>query len=347
MPKHFSKSTKKGWRQFQTQGIKEAIGTIRDEERIQQGIKSAENAELFVIDKKVEHEKREKEKKEKNRKALKAPYEPKKDFIMPIVKEPTFQPRNERKKGKPIEKEVKKVVNEPTKERELDIWATEVIPKKEKKKQSKLLKMPHPGQSYNPRIEDHQEAILNAHKTELDILKKADQFRHVLNLPKNHKHGGGSDILDGIKAQNQILPEEKSEEPLIEKKQRKKKKITKIKKRNINKSRAQYKKHLLRQKGNTNIDEIVKELDKFDKITAKRKQKREELKNQLRNQLRLKSTDILLSEELPNGMRALEPTGNIWTDTLKSLKNADLFDKATVNKLKNQYEDGIPIKDKN
>lgn len=348
MPKHFKKSTKKAWKKIPTQDIKETIGDIRDQERISIGIKSSKNDELFTIEtKREEHEKKGLEKKIKNREALKAPYQPKENHIPPLTKD---APKKKEKKKESEKKEVPKVKQnnqEKKKERNLDIWENEKeIPIEEKKNEKpKMVKIPHPGQSYNPTFEDHQEAIQIAHKNELKIVKKADQVKYFLNLAKNTDDQGGDDVLDGIKAQNKTLPEEEKSEGTNTIKERKKKKITKMKKRNINKARAQYKKHLKRVKGNPSVEEIVKELDLFEEKTKKKRERREELKKRLRKQLNLKSTDVLLTEELSNGVRSIEPAGNIWFDTLKTLKNSDLFDLVISNKLKYQYEDGIPIKD--
>jgi nucleolar protein 53 len=37
------------------------------------------------------------------------------------------------------------------------------------------LELPHPGTSYNPDIEDHQELLLKAHLIELEKLKKEEK----------------------------------------------------------------------------------------------------------------------------------------------------------------------------
>jgi hypothetical protein len=195
-----------------------------------------------------------------------------------------------------------------------------------------------------------QEALYEAHKKESKIFREAGRLNAFLNSGRSElKRSGGDDVKDGLKAQRTDHVEDNEPEVPPAPKLRKKLEIVKMtneRKKGLQKHKDQMRRHVARLKGKINIGQIAQDLAKPSKksLYQARKAERDADKRVMPNHIR-GAEDVLLTSEVPDNFRTLENhSTSVWMETIRSLKDSDLFMKKDRNKLKNYYQNGVPVR---
>lgn len=150
-----------------------------------------------------------------------------------------------------------------------DLWAADAPVKASKKHRQSTAKVelvkPHAGQSYNPTESAHQEAIEMAYEGELELYMRAKSIKKQLSYDENHPavaSGTGDDVLDGFNMQDKVdevedLTQDNATTELHQKILTRKKKISREKKRNVNKHKKQIRQRVERMKNATTPQYVV------------------------------------------------------------------------------------------
>lgn len=253
-----------------------------------------------------------------------------------------------------------------------------VKPKNPLYKKSKIAKveLPHPGHSYNPDYDDHQDLLLKAHTIELAKLKEEQKL--VRRLQRNAKKMSWPELekrwLDEMsvadlfetKAESDNDDDneeaEKKEEISISKrelrrrteavnngrkldtkaKRDKKKLLEKIKERQLeNETKMKFQQHEIYR-----LKSLKKEVSQKLKVEAEQaeKRKQEEEEKHATGQKRLgrlkfehEELDLQLSEEITGNLRTLKPEGNIMRDRYKNLQKRNMIEPREKAKGKDKY----------
>lgn len=238
-------------------------------------------------------------------------------------------------------------------------------------KESKIPKVeiPHPGTSYNPDYDEHQELLLKAHTIELEKLKKEQrEMRRLTNTVKKMtwneieklwlEEMSCNNLFDSAEKGELLEKEENTESavPLIVKTNSKKslkktdsksKRQKKILLDKIKKRQKENEKKLKRQQNEIyRLKSIKKEINDREKLDEEKKLKKEidEKHKELFGTKRLgklkfeePELDLKLSDEITGNLRTLKPEGNILTDRYKSLQKRNLIEPRERARRQRQY----------
>lgn len=207
--------------------------------------------------------------------------------------------------------------------------------------------LPHPGESYNPTVTDHQMLLAAEHAKALEeeerdrlmsqdkdkIMKGHDMRQHPYDIGYADEVGSGEED-EGAEGQE---PESSTSAAAKKAKKQKRKTDKEHKRRQANKlmeahTRQQARLNKSQRQAVSNLSNIVGEIKASDTISLAQLHKR---KVQLAQ--KLASTGLsdmrsgparvpkpkqhfLLSEELPESLRQLKTDGNLWSEWLDSSK---------------------------
>lgn len=231
-----------------------------------------------------------------------------------------------------------------------------IMPKKPKNFDAKTsllpaIELPHPGTSYNPTYEDHQELLLKAHMVELEKLKKEEKIIRNLDakIPKmTHDQIEKmwlSEMSSGLNFEKNEDKDEDAEpeineqletvtKPIPEKipNKRKRKELEeklKKKQKELEKQRRIQENEIYRLKS------IKKEVLKKEEEQKTLKEKRDKLKEEKKNykahnlghvKFEEPEIDLILSEELSGNLRNLKVQGDILLDRYKSFQKRNILE---------------------
>lgn len=229
-------------------------------------------------------------------------------------------------------------------------------PKTYTKKPSELpaVIVPHPGASYNPTYEDHQELLGQAYKIELRRENRQMQLHQALdamfptveNAPTKEtwltEMSAGltisKDEEDNDGEEEAVMKDDDKEEEKVTtqpkpktKKQRRKAKEIKIETR----KRKEEKLERIRENEVYKVRSLRKEIKRFDEDVQKRKElKQEEWTERAKTRTKRlgkryfsnAELEIKLSEELPESLRTLAPEGDGLLDRFLSLQRRNIIE---------------------
>lgn len=241
------------------------------------------------------------------------------------------------------------------------IWANKINPREAKKRSfgtSTLLaavEVPHPGQSYNPAVEDHQQLLWKATIVELEKEKEkkrierttTEMFPTKANAPTQESFmkemSEGIVELEGETKEDEEVGEEveadkegvKSKKP----KTRKQRRDLKARGHEARKLKSMVK-NKLKEAEITRLKSMRKELRAADEATKVRQAKNEEKKiEKMKNPIQLSKykyeapeLEIKLSEELTGKLRNLKPEGSILEDRYKSMQRRNIVETRIVHR---------------
>jgi len=204
------------------------------------------------------------------------------------------------------------------------------------------VKVGHPGTSYNPTFDDHQDALRIA----VDIEQKKEDEK-----AKIEKQLSYPPELDEISDHEVIYydnEEEEEEDDTIEdqkiiKTTEKKTKAQRNKEKKL-KEKEEKRLEKLRQKEMSKqieeIEKIQKVIDEEEKNTIEKmnKPKKEKMPRLGKVRYQAKSMDIQLTEELSESLRGLKPEGNLFTDRFKSLQERAIIEPRVRNTKERRYK---------
>jgi len=245
------------------------------------------------------------------------------------------------------------------------VWTSKHVPKESKNRNQKsqtllpAVEVPHPGQSYNPALADHQDVLWKAALVE--IAKEKEEMRierattgmfpskaEAPNLQTFIKEmSEGVPELGGKVSENEDDEAESEDEEGEEKegtrgpkpktrKQRRDKRIRAIEARKL----LSVKKRELKENQIFRIKSFKKDLKEKDELTKERQKKKEEQKiEKLKNPQQLSSykyqhqeLEVKLSDELTGNLRNLKPEGSLLEDRYKSLQRRNIIETRIVQK---------------
>jgi len=210
----------------------------------------------------------------------------------------------------------------------------------------------HPGASYNPSEEDHQVLLKKAvdeqlkkkkiYDTVMDKLKVNEDKRNIKELDEelslSEDKNMDEDDTDPIKEHVNI--------PVIPRKstaERNREKRKKIHESNVMKSKLE------KMRKNENVRNIFKEVEEDNKghneIIANRKKLKEEkgkisTKRVGKEKIGEKDIEVLLTEELPNSLRNINPSTSLIEDRFHSLQKRNIIETRSIKNYNRRY----PIK---
>uniref|UniRef100_A0A336LMN0 Ribosome biogenesis protein NOP53 n=1 Tax=Culicoides sonorensis TaxID=179676 RepID=A0A336LMN0_CULSO len=220
---------------------------------------------------------------------------------------------------------------------------------RQKRSKLKAVQPPHPGLSYNPTFDDHQELIEEVVKKEETIIKKREHLERVLTnkmakmtrdqiekmkqkeliqgLPIDHSKENKEDEEpsdDEYKTVNPPVRNKKKDRKARrkQKEQREKELLEKTKKRELKKV-----------KDINNVPELKKQITVQEKVVEKKRvnqAEREKLKKT--SALRISKVkyrepeiDVNELEDISGNLRNLKPAGNLLLDRFKSLQKRNIL----------------------
>lgn len=203
--------------------------------------------------------------------------------------------------------------------------------------------MPHPGESYNPTLEDHQAllaaeyAVANAEEEEAErMASEKEKFMKGFEGKQHPYDTGYADEVGSGEEDNADEPE--SSEAAAKKAKKQKRKTEREHKRKL--ANRQLEMHT-RQKARldksqrqavSNLSSLIKEMTTSSQISLAQLHKRKiELREKLSSngladmrsgpgKVPKPKNHYLLSEELPESLRQLKTDGNLWSEWLDSSK---------------------------
>ncbi|RNA22811.1 glioma tumor suppressor candidate region protein 2 [Brachionus plicatilis] len=269
-----------------------------------------------------------------------------------------------------FEQDIWKAKKEPVKneiEENFLRYTKQLLPKKpenpiQPKSAVPKLEVPHPGASYNPDYDDHQDLLLRAHLIELEKLKKEQK---EMRKKTNHIKKMSWDEIEKLWLEEMAIDslfnqmenrEEQNSEETSEKysvKKEKKNNDTKAKRKRkqlLEKIKLKQKENEKQQRVQQNeifrLKSIKKEINDEEKTREEQRLKKEtEQKHQeLFAPKRLGSLkyeepeiELKLSNEITGNLRTLKPEGNIMMDRYKSLQKRNIIEPRDKAKSQRKY----------
>lgn len=209
-----------------------------------------------------------------------------------------------------------------------------------------MIERPHPGTSYNPTFEDHQELLQQVEERELKIIKREDHLSRVTTslfkkvtsdkrdadyfnemMPNNDED---EDLLTKIDAPNEYIAtnapvEIKRKDRKARRKQREQLELQKatLQKKQDKKTKADF--NRLKQ-----IKSEIKTLDHALELKRMNKKEREEKKREEPHRLsqyQYEETeiDVNLPEDIAGSLRNIKPEGSIMIDRYKSMQRRNII----------------------
>ncbi|EDO40213.1 predicted protein [Nematostella vectensis] len=386
-----SKKSKKSWRKFtDIKDVEEHFEEARRDERTGGPASEKPDASLFFVDTKSKEPETDgtQNKRSRKRKLLKCdqlllpdtrlkPIGSKKRKVKQSSKKKTLLVNDsssdeDEPPPKPLVKEKSKKPRAKNKE-VFDLWGKEDTPKDVNEHYLKVtgkmkVKMPksarrkvteltavevcHPGASYNPTFEDHQELLLNANEIEVKKQKENEKLeRQVRFLTKDEaaalptweeEMGEGlfDDKSDDDKVDDDDDDDEDNEEevmngPILRSKQKtSQQKRKELEEKQKQKELEAEKEQKLKENDIFRIKTIKKEIASAENKMAKRRRKKEEeKKTSLQKTRKLgrhtyvnPNVEIQLSDEISGNLRKLKQEGNLMTDRFRSLQKRNIIE---------------------
>lgn len=222
---------------------------------------------------------------------------------------------------------------------------------------------PHPGMSYNPTFEDHQNLLAKAHEVEVLKLREELHLKRVLDdkFPKAEDAPTEKTWLKemsqglGLESEDESIYEPKDEELTMSvlmkpirrenKKLKSQRRREKMKKEAIRKSQA-HKSIMKRESGVFKLKKIVKEIKEAEKRSLERQKKKEQkmidrmyYPHKL-SQHKFQELDLPLnlSSEINGSLRKIITDGNLLEDRYKSLQKRNILEPRIKSKPKRKYK---------
>ncbi|KAL5463770.1 hypothetical protein EMCRGX_G032704 [Ephydatia muelleri] len=233
------------------------------------------------------------------------------------------------------------------------------------------LEMPHPGMSYNPVFEDHQDLVRTAVEVEEDKLKEEDKLARKLKLTPmtaqqreqvwlqemseglfeditNGKEDEGGDQEAGAELPLATLKRPVRAEDRKTHQQRRKEKLRREEERRrkvekLEKARAQaiYRLRSVRREMREKEEKMMENIRKRQEEKAKAMCSTKRLG---RYSYQEPDIDVQLSTDIAQSLRVLKPEGSIALDRFKSLQKRNIIEPRERSRLKRKYR--IKIKEK-
>jgi len=266
-----------------------------------------------------------------------------------------------RKDGKSDEKPDDSWISTETKTHSA-IWTSKHVPKAAKTRKFDTgtllpaVEVPHPGQSYNPALSDHQDVMWQAAMVEIgkekERLKIERQTTGMFPTKKNApteasmlqemaegipelggKDNEGEDSDDeGVKPDDNDDQEENTDKGA---KPKTRKQRRDMKKRSYKEMQNKLKKEkMLNENEIYRLKSMKKELKNQEELTKQRQKKKEEEKLEARKnptalskyKYQAPEIEVKLTEELTGNLRSLKPEGSVLEDRYKSLQRRNIIE---------------------
>ncbi|XP_031841097.2 ribosome biogenesis protein NOP53 [Nomia melanderi] len=214
------------------------------------------------------------------------------------------------------------------------------------------IEMPHPGMSYNPAYEDHQELLQEIAEKELQLIKEEEHLKRVTtNMFKKVSHeererNTMKEMSEGLNLDNQALVEDDNDDNNNNDDSEVKSvnpPVKNMKKTHVQRRKQKEQKELAHriQKGKIEKKKIadIYKLKQLDKQMTKTEQKQKVLREKRLKKKAQKATgtkvlsrikfepldnDFKLPEELTGSLRNSAPAGNLLKDRFKSLQQRNI-----------------------
>ncbi|CAG8515056.1 9672_t:CDS:2 [Acaulospora colombiana] len=362
-----SRKGKKAWRKnVDITEIEETLEEIRNEERVLGGkIQELPTEKLFFIDTQGDVEVQKKIKKRLAKLRIDQILESR-SKIPPVYSKPLKQ-KHGKKTSKftemSVEKSMQSKYDKPDKEvvlksGEYDIWLqdSDEVSHPQKKRKIKppptlnakpagntpAVRIPHPGSSYMPEAQAHQELLMIAHKEEETKLLQWQRIKSQIppytveistsgdavcsdkgedsDLEENDGNENGENVQNKVKDQRQKTKAERRKQKKI---------IERLREEERRKAQKDQKKKLERLP--EIIDKVEQEFDEHEKKLIERKRLAAETKNLPKSKIgkyrvRKTPTDVLLSDELKPTFRQFKPEGNLFRERMVSYEERNIVE---------------------
>jgi len=245
-----------------------------------------------------------------------------------------------------------------------DIWTTNLKPKEAEKRsdlKNKTLidtvEVPHPGQSYNPTLQDHQDILWKAAMVEIDKDKAQKKIERSTTgmYPKAHEAptqqtyykemSEGIAELQGKDEKNEDTSDEETPPPVEEEKEKvdgatpfktktRKQRRDALKRVRDAKSLLNKKKEMAKENTVFNLKSFKKEISQEEEKDKKKQQKKAEIAiEKLKKPAKLskykyepEEIPIKLSDELSGNLRCLKAEGSVLDDRFKSMQRRNMIE---------------------
>nr|CAG4651876.1 EOG090X07H9 [Triops cancriformis] len=252
-----------------------------------------------------------------------------------------------------LEPEMKKYILEQTKK-----WPLPLPAEARKTKTAiKAVEVPHPGMSYNPTFEDHQQLLQKAHDVEAQRLVNEQKLSRKLGpMLKRMRSSDREELImsEMIQGLNEDTDEDDVNENLVEldgsgnknerktRQQRRKEKLMKAEEQ----LRGKAKDEKERMNDIYRLKTIKKEIREWEKrqqeklVKKNEKEAEKDLKPRTLGKVKYEEPeiDLQLSEELCGSLRELKPEGDLLMDRYKSLQKRNFIEPRLRQRMKRKYK---------
>ncbi|ORX60770.1 P60-like protein, partial [Piromyces finnis] len=199
----------------------------------------------------------------------------------------------------------------------------------------------HPGTSYNPTFDDHQDALRIANDIEQKKEDEKAKIEKELSYPPELDEMSDHEVIDDDddEEEEEDTVEDQKAIKITERKTRaqrnKEKKLKEKEEKRLEKLREKEMGKQIEE-----IENIQKIIDEKEKNTIEKmnKPKKEKMPRLGKVRYQAKSMDIQLTEELSESLRGLKPEGNLFTDRFKSLQERAIIEPRVRNTRERRYK---------